>query len=144
VLRVLRAIDQPGDRLAVVGALRSTVLGCSDADLADWSRSTGARWSVLDAVPDGLSVRSHRVADALAWLGTMVLRSALMTPSEIVQAVIERGDLRRLVSVHRGVDDTLARHPRTADDGVDWTHCATWCVRLNEVVHPRWVWPWRS
>jgi ATP-dependent helicase/nuclease subunit A len=131
VLRVMRAIDQPGNRLAVVGALRSTVLGCSDADLVDWARATGADWSVLAAVPDGLSERATRVGAALAWLGTMVARSTLMTPSEVVAAAIERGDLRRLVAVRRGASDgSLVLHARAAER---WRRLDALCDVVREI-----------
>jgi len=41
LLSVLRAIDDPGDAVAVVGALRSPAYGCGDDDLLRWVRAHG-------------------------------------------------------------------------------------------------------
>jgi ATP-dependent exoDNAse (exonuclease V) beta subunit len=46
VLAILRAVADPGDRLAIVAALRTPMLGCSDRELAEWA-ATGGRWSYL-------------------------------------------------------------------------------------------------
>ncbi|HEX4903460.1 MAG TPA: UvrD-helicase domain-containing protein [Acidimicrobiales bacterium] len=41
LLSVLRAIDDPGDGVAIVGALRSAAYGCGDDDLLRWVRAHG-------------------------------------------------------------------------------------------------------
>ena len=46
VMSVLRAVDDPGDQISIVAALRTPMLGCSDDDLAAW-RTSGGRWSYL-------------------------------------------------------------------------------------------------
>ena len=45
VLSVMHAVNDPGDEVNIVAALRSPMLGCGDDDLAEWRRS-GGRWSV--------------------------------------------------------------------------------------------------
>ena len=41
LLAILRAIDDPGDAIALVGALRSPAYGCGDDDLLRWTRAHG-------------------------------------------------------------------------------------------------------
>ncbi len=53
LLAVLGAIDDPGDAVALLGALRSPAYGCGDDDLLAWRRS-GRRWTYLgDLEPVG-------------------------------------------------------------------------------------------
>ena len=46
LLSICRAIDDPGDEIALLGALRSPAYGCGDDDLWRW-RKAGRRWSYL-------------------------------------------------------------------------------------------------
>jgi ATP-dependent helicase/nuclease subunit A len=59
LLAVLRAIDDPGDPIAAVGALRSPAYGCGDDDLLRWTRAHG-RVSYL-----GSAVRPPAILEAL-------------------------------------------------------------------------------
>jgi ATP-dependent helicase/nuclease subunit A len=59
LLAILRAIDDPGDAIAVVGALRSPAYGCGDDDLLRWTREHG-RISYV-----GRSVRSDDILRSL-------------------------------------------------------------------------------
>src|SRR4029453_8512890 len=45
LLAVLAGVDDPADQVALVTALRSPGLACSDADLASW-RLAGGAWDV--------------------------------------------------------------------------------------------------
>jgi ATP-dependent exoDNAse (exonuclease V) beta subunit len=65
-LAALRAIDDPGDSLSLVAALRSPLLACDDADLLAW-RQAGGRWDLTAPAPDGLGP-DHPVASAVASL----------------------------------------------------------------------------
>jgi ATP-dependent helicase/nuclease subunit A len=47
-LAVLRAIDDPGDRIALVAALRSSFFGVSDLDIARYALAGGAPWAAED------------------------------------------------------------------------------------------------
>jgi ATP-dependent exoDNAse (exonuclease V) beta subunit len=60
LLAILRAIDDPGDPIAAVGALRSPAYGCGDDDLLAWTRAHG-RITYL-----GASVRPPEVLAELA------------------------------------------------------------------------------
>jgi ATP-dependent exoDNAse (exonuclease V) beta subunit len=67
VMAVLRAVEDPGDEIGVVAALRTPMLGCSDDDLAEW-RATGGRWSYLGQLDE---VDLRPVATALRELAAM-------------------------------------------------------------------------
>src|SRR6201999_2174781 len=69
VLAVLRAVDDPGDEVALVAALRSPIFACTDADLADWA-AAGGRWSYLFS--DAPSVPAdHPVLEAFGVLADL-------------------------------------------------------------------------
>jgi len=48
LLSILRAVDDPGDAIAIVGALRSPAYGCGDDDLVRWAQAHG-RFGYLGA-----------------------------------------------------------------------------------------------
>ncbi len=97
LLAILAAVDDPADAVALVAALRSPGLACSDADLADW-RLAGGRWQLDAPVPDGLE--DHPVARALAALARHHADRDHLPVSALVDRIV--GD-RRLVEL------TLAR-----------------------------------
>ncbi len=57
-LAVLRAIDDPSDRIALVAALRSSFFGVSDLDIVKYSLSGGPLWAgaIDDSRPGGLAL----------------------------------------------------------------------------------------
>ena len=63
LLAMLAAVDDPADEVAVITALRSPGLGCSDADLADWRLAGVASGASTGPLPEGLE--EHPVAVAL-------------------------------------------------------------------------------
>ncbi len=97
LLAILAAVDDPADEVAVVAALRSPGLACSDAELADW-RLTGGTWRLDGPVPEGRE--GHPVALALADLAVLHARRDWLPVDELVARVIRE---RRLVEL------TLAR-----------------------------------
>lgn len=52
LLAVLRAIDDPRDGIAVLGALRTSAIACSDQDLLEWHRA-GGKWRLYSRLPEG-------------------------------------------------------------------------------------------
>jgi ATP-dependent helicase/nuclease subunit A len=77
LISCLRAIDDNGDQVAVVAALRSLVIGCSDEDLLEWAQAGGA-WRVdakqPETIPDDHPVRLglarlHELAEVKFWAG---------------------------------------------------------------------------
>ena len=89
LLTCLRAVDDPTDELAVVATLRSSLFGCSDADLWRW-RAAGGTWSLFRAAPEG------PVGSALTCLGGWARARSRSTPSELLEGVLEH---RRVLEV---------------------------------------------
>ena len=93
VLAVLRSIDDPGDEVALIGALRSPAYACGDDDLAEWHRA-GHPWSYLpDASQDAAE---HPVGRAMADLRDRYRTRPFRTVPEVVEAVVRQ---RRLMEV---------------------------------------------
>ena len=68
VLAVLHAADDPVDRVAVLGALRSPGLACGDDDLVTWHQAEGT-WDPRDPAPDRARGTSRRRAPWPCWRG---------------------------------------------------------------------------
>ncbi|MGK2928408.1 MAG: UvrD-helicase domain-containing protein [Acidimicrobiales bacterium] len=96
LLSVLRAIDDPGDEVALLGALRSPAYGCGDDDLLRWRRA-GRAWSYL-AVPDDAT---GPVAEAFGDLATRHRARPFRTVPELVDAVVRE---RRLMEISLAAD----------------------------------------
>ncbi len=97
LLAVLAAVDDPADEVALVTALRSPGLACSDADLADW-RLAGGQWRIDGPVPEGHE--DHPVARALGELKRLHEVRDWKPVNELVAQVVRE---RRMVEL------TLAR-----------------------------------
>ena len=85
-LAALRAIDDPGDELSLVTALRSPLYACSDVELAHW-RVNGGRWDVRRPRPDSISP-DHPVAKAVAHLKTLWKQRWFLTPSMMLDRLL--------------------------------------------------------
>ncbi len=81
VLAVLHAADDPVDRVAVLGALRSPGLACGDDDLVTWHQARGT-WDPRDRAPEGLE--AHPVAVAMAVLARLHHERWWREPSAMV------------------------------------------------------------
>ena len=102
LLAVLHAIDDPGDEIALIGALRSPAYGCGDDDLLAWRRA-GRPWSYLGHAlgqegPEGDIADADADADAgpvASGLRDLLARHRdrpYRTVPELVEAVVrERG-----------------------------------------------------
>jgi len=102
LLSILRAVDDPGDAIAAVGALRSPAYGCGDDDLLRWTRAHGRITYLGAAVRDpeeleGLPpVEVDPVERALADLRARNRRAPFQSVPEIVASVVRE---RRLLEV---------------------------------------------
>jgi ATP-dependent helicase/nuclease subunit A len=83
LLAGLRAIDDPSDQIALIGALRSPAFNCSDPDLLRWVEG-GGRLSYEEPGegPDG------PVKDALRCLADFHARKHLLSPPALIEAYI--------------------------------------------------------
>ncbi|MGQ0617534.1 MAG: UvrD-helicase domain-containing protein [Acidimicrobiia bacterium] len=107
VLSVLAAVDDPGDEVAVVAALRCPGFACSDADLVRW-RSAGGTWDYgmvevpsSSAGPAGRDAaddhaRTGPVFEGLRALAHYHRRRVAMPVDELVEEVVRE---RRLVEL---------------------------------------------
>jgi len=85
-LAALRAIDDPGDEISLVAALRSPMYACSDVDLVTW-HSSGGRWDVRAPVPDAIPA-NHPVAQAVTHLRSLWRDRWFLTPSSILERLL--------------------------------------------------------
>jgi ATP-dependent exoDNAse (exonuclease V) beta subunit len=85
-LVVLRAVDDPADAVATLGALRSPGLACGDDDLVTW-HGAGGTWDPGAPPPPGLEC--HPVALALAVLDRLHHRRWWSEPSALVGAAYD-------------------------------------------------------
>ncbi len=86
ILAVLRAVDDPVDRMAVLGALRSPGLACGDDDLVTWRQAEGT-WDPRDPAPAGLE--AHPVALAMEVLARLHDERWWREPSAMVGRVFD-------------------------------------------------------
>ena len=86
ILAVLRAVDDPVDRVAVLGALRSPGLACGDDDLVSWYQAKGT-WDPRRPAPEGLE--DHPVAKAMAVLARLHEERWWREPSAMMARVFD-------------------------------------------------------
>jgi ATP-dependent exoDNAse (exonuclease V) beta subunit len=87
ILAVLRAIDDPGDELSLVAALRSPLYACSDVDLLTF-RQAGGRWD-LRADPPAALPDDHPVPAACRHLLSLHEQRWWRSPSALIAALLE-------------------------------------------------------
>ncbi len=107
LLAVLAAVDDPADQVALVTALRSPALACSDSDLVDWRLADG-RWSIRSDPPEGLE--DHPVARALADLRSLHEARDWLPVSELVARVVRDRRMVELTLAHRRPRDHWRRY----------------------------------
>ena len=149
LVAVLRAVDDPADQVHLVAALRSSLFGCGDDDLATYAAAGGA-WDYLAPLPvdvDG----GHPVAGALAVLRELHGRHRWLDVSRLVEEVVEIGRMMELALDDRRARDAWRRLRFVADQarqfaddhGGDLHRFLSWVdlqkaekVRAVEVVLP--------
>jgi ATP-dependent helicase/nuclease subunit A len=95
LLTVLRALDDPADAVAVVGALRSPLFACADTDLFDWAQA-GGRWDYRQAArPDHepADAASPVVAAALGRLSTWHDDARWCEPAVLLERIVRERDV---------------------------------------------------
>ena len=90
LLNCLRAIDSPGDQVALVATLRSTAFSCSDVELLQFLDDGGQ----FDYLHPGIS--KGPVAEALAVLRECNKKSGLKPPDELIEEFIRERHLVEL------------------------------------------------
>jgi ATP-dependent helicase/nuclease subunit A len=100
VLAVLRAIDDPSDKVSLVAALRSSFFGVSDREIASYALSGGILWmgDADESLPGGIEI-----APALAVLDALhKLRTRVSVPALIERLFDETRILAALTGSRRG------------------------------------------
>ena len=90
LLNCLRAIDSPGDQVALVAALRSTAFSCSDVELLQFA-DDGGRFDYLHP-----GSATGPVAEALAALRESNKKCGLKPPDELIEEFIRERHLMEL------------------------------------------------
>ena len=135
LLAVVGAADDPSDQVALVAALRSPILGCTDRELVEW-RAAGGHWNALRAVPEGVG-EEHAVTQAMAYLRHLHHERWRIAPSVLVDQVINQrgvmemafGRRRQRESWHR-VRFLLDQARAFADaGGASLRHFVDWAQR---------------
>lgn len=84
-LAVLRSIDDPGDTLSLIAALRAPLYGCSDVDLFVYHQAT-KRWNLRSDTPEGLG-DEHPVVAALAHMRSLWEQRWWLSPATLLERV---------------------------------------------------------
>ena len=91
----LRAIAQPGNRIAVVAALRSTIFGIGDDDLFDWWERSNGAWDYRGEIDD------PALADLAVGRAFVVLRAWhddhwFVDPASLIDRIVAERRLREI------------------------------------------------
>jgi ATP-dependent exoDNAse (exonuclease V) beta subunit len=117
LLRVLAAVDDPTDEIAVVAALRSSGFGCSDADLVRHA-DAGGGWDYRRDPPGDPA--EDPVAAGLLALRGFWQRRWWRPVSGTVEAVVRERQLLELASRHRRPRDHWRRIRFLLDEARAW------------------------
>ncbi|HEX9991708.1 MAG TPA: UvrD-helicase domain-containing protein, partial [Acidimicrobiales bacterium] len=118
LLAVLEAVDDPGDAVAVVAALRSLGFACADDELAEW-RAAGGSWDPRRDPPEGLPA-DHPVAAALADLAALHERRWWEPVPDLVARVVRERRLVELTTAHPRPRDHWRRLRFLVDQARAW------------------------
>jgi ATP-dependent helicase/nuclease subunit A len=113
LISTITAIDQPGDKLAVVAALRSVFFGVSDADLV---RAVSACGGVLDYRIDPTPSLPDTIAWAFATLCELHKLRLTARPSSVVQALYDRTGVMSTYAQAGNSDQAMANLMKALDD----------------------------
>jgi len=123
LLLALRAIDDPSDELAVAATLRSELYGCSDRDLFAWFQR-GGRWRLTAPLPEprsGPAPSDDPVLEAFTSLRAMARERHLLTPSALLQRIVEERRVLELAVGSPGARDVFRRVRFVIDQARAWS-----------------------
>ena len=104
VLTALQAVADPTDELALVAALRSSLYGCGDDDLAHWRLGCRGRFSLIRSQPESCPA-DHPVASGIAHLGELHRAKRWTNPPALIERLVrERGAFETAVAGGRPRD----------------------------------------
>ena len=98
VLTALQAVADPTDELALIAALRSSLYGCGDDDLAHWRLACRGRFSLVRSQPESCPA-DHPVAEGIAHLAELHRAKRWTSPSALMDRLVrERGAFETAVA----------------------------------------------
>ena len=104
VLAALQAVADPTDELALVAALRSSLYGCGDDDLANWRLAYKGRFSLVRSQPECCPA-DHPVAEGIAHLVELHRAKRWTSPPALIERLVrERGAFETAVAGGRPRD----------------------------------------
>ena len=104
VLTALQAVADPTDELALVAALRSSLYGCGDDDLAHWRLACRGRFSLIGSQPDTCRA-DHPVGAGIAHLAGLHRAKRWTNPPALIDRLVrERGAFETAVAAGRPRD----------------------------------------
>jgi ATP-dependent exoDNAse (exonuclease V) beta subunit len=107
LLATLAAIDDPGDAIATVAALRSPAFGCGDDDLFTWYRAVG-NWDYRRGPPDDVDA-NHPVARSMLVLRELHEERWWLPVSTLVERVARERRLFEFAFAQRRPRDVWRR-----------------------------------
>jgi len=103
-LHALQAVADPTDELALVAALRSSLYGCGDDDLAHWRSACNGRFSLISRLPQDHNP-DHPVAASITHLAELHEAKRWTSPPALLARLIrERGAFETAVAGGRPRD----------------------------------------
>ncbi len=126
LLMILAAVDDPGDQLALVSALRTPAFACGDDDLWRW-RAAGGAWHLHRPCPESIPANDP-VARAMDWLANLQRQSRSLAPSELVARVVADRALAALAAA-RSEPDVWRRYRIVADQARQWNEASYGTLR---------------
>ena len=87
VLTALQAVADPTDELALVAALRSSLYGCGDDDLAHWRLSCRGRFSLVRSQPESCPA-DHPVAAGISHLAELHRAKRWTSPPALIDRLV--------------------------------------------------------
>ena len=135
LLMIARAVADPSDGLALVGALRTPALGCGDDDLWNWRRG-GGRINLFSKVDDE-TVRRGPVGVGLDYLRTLHNAAGWLTPSEVLARIVVDRRFLELAAYQPRTRDSWRRIRFLVDQARAWTEVSHGGLRayLDWVAH---------
>lgn len=114
LVAVLNAVEDPGDEVALVAALRAPAFSCGDDELLKWKQE-GGRWS-LEAPTPGSIEANHPVAMAMARLRQFRAERWWAGTSGTVERVARTLGFFELSLVHERARDSWRRLRHVIDE----------------------------
>ena len=107
ILNCLKAIDDPSDQPATVGALKSIFFGCNDQDLFAWANANG-KFSCTADLPD-LSDDTEPIRRAMELLKHFNALSHNLQPAILIEQLIRERQTRELMFLEPDPEPGLRR-----------------------------------